>query len=1062
MTASQPDRSLPDPTVGAAAVVVSAAVRIVFALVVGAALSWALWKVFPAHLPAAADVVGYPTWANFNSEGVLRTYDVAVGVFPILVVALFVGVTFATRRSGLPAEGSRWRHPFASEDATDLSGDFPAWTLAAVPALIVGAVLGMELGIVGGLTGKRFVAACVAAALAYGVLAVAGPVVLRRARGGRGSTFPTTSGINVLASPILLLLVSWISSATSVKILSSGASHPYPWFPWWCGVGTMVIVEVVSLRALARAMRNGTLREIERRSVALLVVPVGLFLLLAALPGSLPPMDVFHDGEYLAAGKLVANGAIYWRDILSIHGLLEDVWTSQIGFAVFGRSRWGAWSAFTMLLNPASLVALYYLLAYLFWRRWLWLALFVAMAVVTAYAPAFLRYGMWPIALLTLSAAIKSRAPAWRATWSAVLAGLLVFQAIVAPETAYCLVGAGCGIIFADVRDWRRDRSIPSNLCRTLSCTIAGLACGGIFAVVLYTQHAIIPFINYYRDFVPGHELSGALPWGGWGPIDQTYAVRFFVAVTGLILAIWYFALRIYRGKRLTDRDLLIAATAIVAIIYFPKFFDRPDSGHLDEVYVLALPVCLFVLFKIGMRIEQWSPSGRWLHRCGAIAVILIVVTSVPLSQLRGLSDVANHYQPVAASPPVVNSVGFESPSPLQLDGMATDVNHVLQAYLRPGDWLFDFSNQPGLYYYLLDLHPKTQYYNVSMAEPASAQQQLVAQLETSPPKIVVFDDQVDGIPAWDLITNSVRHYDVSRYILTHYHPLVSVDTQLLYIRDGTNDPVNPLSVAPSRSVATIQGLYFDRPCDWGSLLNYLDVDQPGPQAESVPVDRIVATRSLALSGWVVDPAVFQPAWRAVAVRGGVALGYAVPDIRLASSGTPQQHLEYAFSGFTLPLPGLSTRDLSQIRVYGLSFENRIGPVASSVNGIGSQAGPAPDSLNLPTGSEPVAAGAVNGAVDAITTVRSQSITAPGLRSWSSYGWLQVTLPARASTQHIVVSNLGVDDPTHEISFDALPGPARTFNVPVASCPEWYGYGSDKLFVTSDGALAAPGLALVR
>ena len=44
------------------------------------------------------------------------------------------------------------------------------------------------------------------------------------------------------------------------------------------------------------------------------------------------------------------------------------------------------------------------------------------------------------------------------------------------------------------------------------------------------------------------------------------------------------------------------------------------------------------------------------------------------------------------------------------------DLRSVFHAYLRPGDWAFDFSNAPGLYYYLLQLNPRTRYYDVSMA----------------------------------------------------------------------------------------------------------------------------------------------------------------------------------------------------------------------------------------------------------------------------------------------------------------------------------------------------------
>src|SRR5207302_144912 len=95
--------------------------------------------------------------------------------------------------------------------------------------------------------------------------------------------------------------------------------------------------------------------------------------------------------------------------------------------------------------------------------------------------------------------------------------------------------------------------------------------------------------------------------------------------------------------------------------------------------------------------------------------------------------------------------------------------------------WVFDFSNDPGLYYYLLGRGPRTKYYHVSMAIPEAAQDDLIAELRSNRPKLVVFTDDRYGLPGWDGIPNMVRHYDVSQYILDNYRPLVSIRGQVLY-----------------------------------------------------------------------------------------------------------------------------------------------------------------------------------------------------------------------------------------------------------------------------------------
>lgn len=1046
--------------------------RLCVAIVVGGACSLLIWRLFPAHLPANLDVVGYPAFANFNDRGLLRDYDIAVVGFPLLTVAAFVAATMVMRRVGFNVERPAWRNPVAIPDADAGTQGSRSWVAAGFASLVVGGVLGLGAGVALGRSGNAFAGLGALCAAGYAGLAVGVSLLVERSRGAAALTFRTTSRINALVSPSLLLLLAWASSTTGVEVLSTGTVDHYPWLPWWLAAGAAALLTVVVARGLLRG--GSSPRDVELRAVALIAVPIALFLSTAYLPGALPSQNVFEDGQQLAAAKLVLGGQFYWRDILSLHGLLRDVWSGQIGWAWFGNSRWGALAGGTMLVNPLSIVALYYLVAYLCWKRWLWVVLYFVLAAANAYPhsnrsdffPNNLVFGLWPLALLLLAAALRSKSTRGRVVWAVALACLLVFQAVISPETAYALVGAGLALVAGDVFDWQRKRPAGLNLLRSLSCLAGGVLCAVVLALFLAVNGALKGFIDYYRDFIPGHDLTGAHPY--FGPIGAQLAAWFGAQVAALVAIVWYFAFRVYRGVRLSDRDLVVGATAITAIAYFPKFFDRMDPQHLSQVYPVVFPVILYLLFRLGLQVQRKAWAGTWISRSMVAALILLVLLPAPLARLRDFTDVAQRYRPTAPAPAMTSDAGYQSPPSPQLDQTARDVEWLLRAYLGPHDWVFDFSNQPGLYYYILGLKPETQYYHVDLAETSASQEALVSQLESRPPKIVVFDDQMFGSPEWDWIVNSVRHYEVSRYILKNYHPLISVDTQLFYIRNGAGgSPLHALGAPPQAAVVTTRDLYFDRACDWGSILNYLGTDRPPPGSSSLPVVQLASTRELALSGWVVDPKQQAAAWRAVAVHDGTPVGYAVPNIRRAGSGSVHVLID-PFSRFVLPLPGMTEHDLSQVRVYGMSYESTVGLIPSDVQGLGDQAGPVPSLLHLPTGSERVVRGATMGAVDSITALRTQTIVAAGGRPWSSFRWLQVSLPARSSTEHTVISD---EVPSHSqdagyaqhtITFDALPGPARTFDVPVASCPQWYGYGTETLTVSSDGTLGAPTLALVR
>ena len=76
-----------------------------------------------------------------------------------------------------------------------------------------------------------------------------------------------------------------------------------------------------------------------------------------------------------------------------------------------------------------------------------------------------------------------------------------------------------------------------------------------------------------------------------------------------------------------------------------------------------------------------------------------------------------------------------------------------------------------------------------------------------------------------------MRHYDVSRYLLDHYHPLLHSHGFLVFARNGAQTP--PLSEVTSKldEPAQTTDLYFRTfPCDWGYAPDFLTIH---PQSES-------------------------------------------------------------------------------------------------------------------------------------------------------------------------------------------------------------------------------------
>lgn len=151
--------------------------------------------------------------------------------------------------------------------------------------LFVGAVLGLEAGIVTGWTGWRLGTLVLLGAAVY--LAVLGFA----AHMTRGVLLPgmqlweRRSAINATVAPAVILMLTAVSASTQV-VIGPSTSTTYPWLPVWLSLASSLGVGVAVGRALARSTTVKRAQIIERRVIVLVVGPVCLFLFIALLPGA--------------------------------------------------------------------------------------------------------------------------------------------------------------------------------------------------------------------------------------------------------------------------------------------------------------------------------------------------------------------------------------------------------------------------------------------------------------------------------------------------------------------------------------------------------------------------------------------------------------------------------------------------------------------------------------------------------------------------------------------------------------------------------------------------------
>ena len=1014
----------------------SPAIRFCVALNVGALLSILAFGLVPDELDIRTDIIGYPTYANFNVNGYFWAYGFAVGVFPLLTFGIYLALTRVFARSREP------RRPMPPPlERVETVAPPRAWRAPLVATgrtLLVGFVLGLEVAIVSEVLDNKvlFVLTAIGYCVAVALLAWGASRLARR------DALDVASTVNIAAAPVLLALLYGVSESTQVTVIATGAVHHYPWLPLWLAAALAAGALIWLARALRRSRSPLDRSDVERRALLLVTAPIGLCLLVAYLPGDLGTINLFEEGQILAGAELTRDGAFPWRDLLVVHGLLHDVGTGLFGSAVIEDSRWGVFAAEKLLILPLSWVALYYLCAYLFWTNWLFLLGTQLLIITGGIFAIHYRLGLIPLVLLLL-AALLHRPTVIRAI---AFTTLLFVQLIVTPEAIwaapmYVLVIALFELSYRD-----RGRSVVENFRRTLliAASAGVLALG--WSVFLLSFGALDDFVYSYRAFIPGHQLTGGVPLGTYLAILQPNAgeryeeLAILAPVVLILAAILFFVSRTLGRRPLAVSDWVMLAAVAFVLPYYAKFLSRTD--HVYHSFAMALPVLLYALFRVVTFAEAKLASVTrargvsWLPARHAITlpVLLVLLAAAPVALDDAVRSVQTRFAPDAAEEPELELLGYARKGENDVV-MFGEVFRALESQLEPGDAVFDFSNTPGLVHYLLDVPASNRYYHVSIAIRQRTQTDLIRLLESRQPEVVVSSTGgLAGSPAvWDKVANQVRHYDVSEYLLDNYVPVLESNTFIFMRRRDDGVPARP-------------ELYFHTPpCDWGHVPNFF---RPAPAADTEALD--VPFRALApvlrIRGWAVDAEARRPADEVVATRDGKVVARVRPDQPRPDVSFQLNDPRYRGSGFgiVLPIRKESDADLGRLRLHAVMRSGEAKELFLSPGAEAEQI----DAINLVDGggapaSEP------RGAVEAAGVEQPLVLRLP--TDAVSYSWLDVHTGESVREGSFELTDRLEESPFGQriISFKTLARGETSALLRVGACSQWRGYSRDVYLLTS-------------
>ena len=391
----------------------------------------------------------------------------------------------------------------------------------------------------------------------------------------------------------------------------------------------------------------------------------------------------------------------------------------------------------------------------------------------------------------------------------------------------------------AQLRRWRYSRRPLLQLFRSTLYAASGVVAALIAsAAVMWRYGALQGYINWWRTFPFTWNIETGTPLNRWPTLAEfgwgtEWTVLFAIGIA-ILCVIWFVVWRIRADRTLRSEDWVAIALAIGNLLFMKKTLNRPDS-HFYQSLIVALPLLFYVVTRVvGTISDSVQVAFTHAHRKTALHTVAFgVLTVALLFPFMTTADVLNarvhnagaRVQPVTAQKPEFPRMGYSQ------EGEFLENYRQLRMFLRKNIGLsasvYDFSNMTTVYNFLLNKKPLTRYSYVLQASSVAAQNEVVTVLRKEKPEVVSYGWE-SAIDEWDDLSNSVRHWTISEYLLKNYSPWTTIGGKnfgnVLFLRNdlapGKGLPVDALAAqSGSAKAATLRSL---NTCNWGAASNYL------------------------------------------------------------------------------------------------------------------------------------------------------------------------------------------------------------------------------------------------
>lgn len=510
-------------------------------------------------------------------------------------------------------------------------------------------------------------------------------------------------------------------------------------------------------------------------------------------------IDLFHQGESLGPASDYLRGKLPYEGVLPLHGLLQngllDAWLMEI----FGRSEQVAIARSTVL--TALMLPMAWLLAWQVFRSYVASAGSILGTLVLA---ADNQRAVLEILVILLIVSAMRRGVRYPLFLAGVACAAAFFFSL--DIGVYCLVGAPLAFVAISVLERQID-TVRWALMAT-AILILGVAVGAApFLWFLGSEQLIRPFLQTSFVTVPGLiDATWSLPFpdlSEWFskrfPTESFFQlawhVRFIISPVVLVIAI-IVVVRRSLTRSITIDDRILTVLTLFALVTQRSAIGRADIFHHWFAAFLLSPILVALALRAIRIVREHAPGVR-------AAVLMTTVVLIPIaltilwapSLLEARLDRTVEYRSRRAG--AVSDPAGET-SVRRIAGVVKEI----EARTSPDEPIFDFSNQPALYFFANRRNP-TRFYQVPLMSPLDFQREVIRDLERDMPGVVVIGSP-DGFDRFDAIANRDRTPLVASWIEHHYTPSVRVEGIELWMPTQTSPPVwkSPGPIPDPRDIA--------------------------------------------------------------------------------------------------------------------------------------------------------------------------------------------------------------------------------------------------------------------